>query len=179
MGCNSMECSHGNAQRCTGRDQERLGRLYRRLNQEAAKTIRYGGANEDEALKMITLNAAWIIGGDDQVGSLDAGQDADIVIWDGYPPSSYGIPEKVLIDGDVYFDRSLPGYGMPYSEPNVPKHDLKLEALLPYLRGKRPVVLAAEEANDLETAVHLANEFHLKFVLNHIIYSKPIMRVVT
>jgi imidazolonepropionase-like amidohydrolase len=86
----------------------------RRLNQEAAKTIRYGGANEDEALKMITLNAAWIIGVDDQVGSLDAGKDADIVIWDGYPLSSYGIPEKVLIDGDVYFDRSLPGYGMPY-----------------------------------------------------------------
>ena len=85
----------------------------RRLNQEAGKTMRYGGATEEEALKMITLNAAWIVGVDDRVGSLDVGKDADIVIWDGYPLSSYGVPHKVLIDGDVYFDRSLPGFGMP------------------------------------------------------------------
>jgi len=83
----------------------------RRLNQEAAKTMRYGGATEEEALKMITLNAAWIVGVDDRVGSIDVGKDADLVIWDGYPLSSYGVPEKVLIDGDVYFDRSLPGLG--------------------------------------------------------------------
>ena len=86
----------------------------RRLNQEAAKTMHYGGATEEEALKMITSNAAWIIGVDDRVGSIDVGKDADLVIWDGYPLSSYGVPEKVLIDGDVYFDRSLPGFGMPH-----------------------------------------------------------------
>ena len=86
----------------------------RRLNQEAAKTMRYGGATEEEALKMITLNAAWIIGVDDRVGSIDVGKDAGLVIWDGYPLSSYGVPNKVLIDGEVYFDRSLPGYGMPH-----------------------------------------------------------------
>ncbi len=83
----------------------------RRLNQEAAKTMRYGGATEEEALKMITLNAAWIVGVDDRVGSIDVGKDADLVIWDGYPLSSYGVPEKVLIDGDVYFDRSQAGLG--------------------------------------------------------------------
>jgi imidazolonepropionase-like amidohydrolase len=83
----------------------------RRLNQEAAKTMRYGGATEEEALKMITLNAAWIIGVDDRVGSIDVGKDADLVIWDGYPLSSYGAPEKVLIDGEVYFDRAQPGLG--------------------------------------------------------------------
>jgi imidazolonepropionase-like amidohydrolase len=86
----------------------------RRLNQEAAKTMRYGGATEEEALKMITINPAWIIGVDDRVGSIDVGKDADLVIWDGYPLSSYGVPNKVFIDGDVYFDRSLPGYGMPH-----------------------------------------------------------------
>jgi imidazolonepropionase-like amidohydrolase len=86
----------------------------RRLNQEAAKTMRYGGATEEEALKMITLNAAWIIGVDDRVGSIDVGKDADLVIWDGYPLSSYGVPNKVLIDGDVYFDRALPGLGMTH-----------------------------------------------------------------
>jgi imidazolonepropionase-like amidohydrolase len=83
----------------------------RRLSQEAAKTIRYGGATEEEALKMITLNPAWIIGVDDRVGSIDVGKDADLVIWDGYPLSTTGVPEKVLIDGDVYFDRALPGLG--------------------------------------------------------------------
>jgi imidazolonepropionase-like amidohydrolase len=84
----------------------------RRLNQEAAKTIRYGGATEEEALKMITLNPAWIIGVEDRVGSIEVGKDADLVIWDGYPLSSYGVPEKVFIDGEVYFDRALPGLGM-------------------------------------------------------------------
>ena len=86
----------------------------RRLNQEAGKTMRYGGATEEEALRMITLNAAWIIGVEDRVGSIDAGKDADLVIWDGYPLSSYGVPSKVFIDGDIYFDRSLPGFGMPH-----------------------------------------------------------------
>jgi imidazolonepropionase-like amidohydrolase len=85
----------------------------RRLNQEAAKTMRYGGATEDEAMKMITLNPAWIMGVDDKTGSIDVGKDADLVLWDGYPLSSYGIPAKVWIDGDLYFDRSLPGLGMP------------------------------------------------------------------
>jgi imidazolonepropionase-like amidohydrolase len=87
------------------------GDYTRRLNQEAAKAIRYGGATEEEALKMITLNPAWIIGVDDRVGSIDVGKDADLVIWDGYPLSTTGVPEKVLIDGEVYFDRSQPGLG--------------------------------------------------------------------
>jgi imidazolonepropionase-like amidohydrolase len=56
-----------------------------------------------------------------------------------------------------------------------PKRDLKLEALLPYLDGKKSIVLAAEEASDLETAVNLANEFHLKFVLNHISHSQVVL----
>src|SRR6266849_1807894 len=86
----------------------------RRLNQEAAKTMRYGGATEEEALKMITINPAWIIGVDDRVGSIEVGKDADLVLWDGYPLSSFGVPDKVLIDGDTYFDRSLPGFGMPH-----------------------------------------------------------------
>ncbi len=87
------------------------GDFIRRLNQEAAKTMRYGGATEDEAMRMITLNPAWIIGVDNRVGSLDVGKDADVVIWDGYPLSSFGIPEKVFIDGELFFDRTLPGLG--------------------------------------------------------------------
>lgn len=85
----------------------------RRLNQEAAKAVRYGGATEDEALRMITLNAAWVVGVDDRVGSLDVGKDADIAIWNQHPLSNYALVDQVLIDGEVFFDRSLPGYGMP------------------------------------------------------------------
>jgi len=56
-----------------------------------------------------------------------------------------------------------------------PKRDLKLEALLPYLHGKKPVVLAAEQANDLLTALDLANEFHLKVILNHVTHSASLL----
>ena len=56
-----------------------------------------------------------------------------------------------------------------------PKRDLKLEALLPYLRGKKPVVLAAEQPNDLLTALELANEFHLKVILNHVTHSASLL----
>jgi len=59
--------------------------------------------------------------------------------------------------------------------PIPPKRDLKLEALLPYLQGKKLVVLGAEEANDLQTAVGLAREFKLKFVLNHISHSQSVL----
>src|SRR5262245_33117285 len=84
----------------------------RRLNQEAGKGIHYG-LTEDEALKAITLNPAWIIGVDERVGSIDVGKDADLSIWNSYPLSSSALADKVLIDGDIYFDRSLPGFGMP------------------------------------------------------------------
>jgi len=86
----------------------------RRLNQEAAKLVRYGGISQEEALKTVTLNAAWTMGIEDRVGSIDVGKDADLVIWDGDPISVYGIPNKVLIDGVVFFDRTLPGLGTTF-----------------------------------------------------------------
>jgi imidazolonepropionase-like amidohydrolase len=89
------------------------GDVTRRLNQEAGKIIHYG-VSEDDALKMITLNPAWIIGVDDRVGSLDVGKDADITIWNSYPLSSTALVDEVLIDGDVFFNRSLPGLGLTH-----------------------------------------------------------------
>jgi imidazolonepropionase-like amidohydrolase len=83
----------------------------RRLNQEAGKMVRYGGATEEEALRMITLNPAWIIGVEDRVGSLDSGKDADIVIWNHDPLSVYARVEKVYIDGELFFDSAAPGLG--------------------------------------------------------------------
>ena len=56
-----------------------------------------------------------------------------------------------------------------------PKRDLRLDALLPYLHGQKPVVLAAEEANDLQTAMDLAREFHLKVILNHVTHSNAVL----
>ena len=76
------------------------------LNQEAAKSIRYGGMSHDDALKMVTLNPAIQLGINKRVGSIDAGKDADLVIYNHDPLSAYAVVEKTLIDGRVYFDRA-------------------------------------------------------------------------
>lgn len=60
-------------------------------------------------------------------------------------------------------------------EPAAPKRDLKMEALQPYLQGKKAVIIAADEASDLETAVRLAQEFHLKFILNHLTHTQRVL----
>jgi len=75
------------------------------LNQEAAKSIKFGGLSHDEALKLITLNPAIQLGIDKRVGSIDAGKDADLVIYNRDPLSDYAVVQKTLIDGRVYFDR--------------------------------------------------------------------------
>jgi adenine deaminase len=76
------------------------------LNQEAAKSIRYGGLSHEEALKMVTINPATQLGIDKRVGSIDVGKDADLVIYNHDPLSAYAVVQKTLIDGRVYFDRS-------------------------------------------------------------------------
>jgi imidazolonepropionase-like amidohydrolase len=75
------------------------------LNQEAAKSIKFGGLSHDEALKMVTLNPAIQLGIDKRVGSIDTGKDADLVIYNHDPFSDYAVVQKTLIDGRVYFDR--------------------------------------------------------------------------
>ena len=75
------------------------------LNQEAAKSIPYGGLTRDEALKLVTLNPAIQLGIEKRVGSIDVGKDADLVIYNHDPLSAYAVVEKTLIDGRVYFDR--------------------------------------------------------------------------
>jgi len=75
------------------------------LNQEAAKSMKYGGLSHDEALKLVTLNPAIQLGIDKRVGSIDAGKDADLVIYNHDPLSAYAVVQKTLIDGRVYFDR--------------------------------------------------------------------------
>jgi imidazolonepropionase-like amidohydrolase len=77
----------------------------RRMYLEAAKAVKYGGATEEEALRMVTLNAAIQLGIDKQTGSIDAGKDADLVIFSQHPFSVYTVPEMTFIEGVVYFDR--------------------------------------------------------------------------
>jgi imidazolonepropionase-like amidohydrolase len=79
--------------------------LMRHLNQEAAKTIRYGGLTDDEALALITINPARQLAIDNRVGSIEPGKDADLVIYDRHPLSNYAKVQKVFIDGQIYFDR--------------------------------------------------------------------------
>jgi imidazolonepropionase-like amidohydrolase len=78
----------------------------RRLYQEAAKAMKYGGASEEEALRMITLNAAWQLGIDKLTGSIDVGKDADLAIFNGHPFAPASRVEMTLIDGRVFFDRN-------------------------------------------------------------------------
>ena len=75
------------------------------LNQEAAKSMKFGGLSHDEALKMITLNPAIQLGIDRRVGTIDVGKDADLAIYNRDPLSAYAVVQKTLIDGRVYFDR--------------------------------------------------------------------------
>ncbi len=75
----------------------------RRLNQEAAKTIKYGGMTEVEALKMVTINPAKMLHIDNKVGSITVGKDADLVLWTDNPLTVYARPKMVMIDGTIYF----------------------------------------------------------------------------
>ncbi len=77
----------------------------RQLNQEAAKSMKYGGLSANDALKLVTLNPAIQLGIDNRVGSIDVGKDADLAIYNHDPLSVYAVVQKTLIDGRVYFDR--------------------------------------------------------------------------
>ena len=79
--------------------------MARRLNQEAAKSIKYAGMGEEEALKSVTINPATMLHVGDRTGSIKQGKDADIVIWSDHPLSIYTKAEKTIVDGIIYFDR--------------------------------------------------------------------------
>ncbi len=78
----------------------------RRLNQEAAKSVKYGGLSEEEAWKLVTLNPAKLLHLDDKLGSIKVGKDADLVLWTDNPLSIYAKVEMTLVDGCIYYDRA-------------------------------------------------------------------------
>jgi len=75
------------------------------LNQEAAKSMKFGGLTHDEALRLVTINPALQLGIDKRVGSIEVGKDADLVIYNHDPLSAYAVVQKTLVDGRVLFDR--------------------------------------------------------------------------
>lgn len=80
------------------------GEEIRHLNQEAAKSMKWGGMDEENALRLVTLNPAIQLGIDDRTGSIDEGKDADVVIWEGHPLSMFGKAVQTYVDGKLYFD---------------------------------------------------------------------------
>ena len=80
------------------------GEEMRHLNQEAAKAVKWGGMDEVEALKLVTLNPAIQFRIDDRVGSIEVGKDADLVLYDGHPLEIRSVVQKTFVDGDLYFD---------------------------------------------------------------------------
>ena len=84
------------------------------MNQQAAKALAAGqkaglDINKERAIQWITLNPAIALGIGDQVGSIEPGKMADIVIWSHDPFSVYSRAEKVFIDGLLKFDIDDPG----------------------------------------------------------------------
>ena len=97
---NATLLAHAGVNTAINSDDAEMGR---RLNQEAAKMIKYGQASQEEAWKSVTLNPAKMLQIDEFVGSIKKGKDADIVIWSNNPLSMYSIVEKTYIDGRCYF----------------------------------------------------------------------------
>lgn len=76
----------------------------RRLNQEAAKSVKYGGMSEEDAWKMVTLNPAKLLHLDKDMGSIKEGKSADLVLWSDNPLSIYARAEQTYVDGIKYYD---------------------------------------------------------------------------
>ena len=86
---------------CINSDDDEMGR---RLNQEAAKIMKYGGISESQALDLVTINPAIMLHLGDRTGSIKVGKDADLVLWTDYPLSVYAHANKTMVDGIIYYD---------------------------------------------------------------------------
>ncbi len=83
------------------------GEEMRHLNQEAAKAMKWGGMDEESALRLVTLNPAMQLGIDDHTGSIDVGKDADLAVYDGNPLDMFAKVVQTYVDGKLYFDMQL------------------------------------------------------------------------
>ena len=106
--------------------------MSRRLNQEAAKTIKYGGMSELDAWNTVTINPAQLLHLDDRTGSIKVGKDADVGLWSDHPLSIYAKAEKTIIEGRVFFDL---------------EEDQKKRTAIKEERGKLIQMMLAEKLN--------------------------------
>jgi imidazolonepropionase-like amidohydrolase len=124
----------------------------RRLNTEAAKTIKWGGLTEDEALELVTINPAKALRIEDRVGSIEPGKDADLVVWTHHPLSTYAIVERTYVDGLLYYDREE-------DARRLTELQREKEALVAAEKGekKRPTTTEAAEARPSTSASSAGN----------------------
>lgn len=116
--------------------------MARRLNQEAAKAVKYGNVPPEEALRFVTLNPAMQLRIDQYVGSLEPGKHADLVVWSGPPMSTYSRCEQTWVDGRQYFSLE--------QDEELRKRDAKLRTLLvqAVLNGGAPPARPGENRVD-------------------------------
>lgn len=123
------------------------GEMSRRLNQEAAKSVKYGGVSEEDAWKFVTLNPAKLLHIDDRVGSIKVGKDADLVLWSDHPLSIYAKAEQTIIEGVTYFD--LKRDEMLRSEIKKEKADLINQMLLAKNKGLKTQPIKKKEKDHM------------------------------
>ncbi len=126
-----------------------------RLNQEAAKTIKYGGVSEEEAMKMVTLNPAKLLHLDQRMGSISPGKDADLVIWTDNPLTMTARAEKTFVDGEKLFDLQE----LPILESAIQSERQRLtQKILKLKQGGAPAVPASSKPQRLWHCEDLGEE---------------------
>lgn len=120
--------------------------MARRLNQEAAKAVKYGDLSEEESWKFVTLNPAKLLHLDAHMGSLKKGKDADVVLWSENPLSSYAVAEMTFVDGILFFDR---------------KEDAKKQSFIQTERARLIQKMLSEKAKAGGTQMGKPNHKHM------------------
>lgn len=111
--------------------------MARRLNQEAAKAIKYGNLSREDALKLVTINPAKMLRIDHKVGSLKLGKDADVVIWSADPLSIYAKVLYTFIDGELYYSHNR---NEQLIERDTKEKNRLIQAMLKAQKNSEPTV---------------------------------------
>ncbi|MEQ9425049.1 MAG: amidohydrolase family protein [Cyclobacteriaceae bacterium] len=127
--------------------------MARRLNQEAAKSIKYADMGEEDAWKMVTLNPAKLLHLDDRMGSIKTGKDADLVLWNANPLSVYAKPEKTMVDGTIYFDLERDQQLKEYIQKERARLIAKMEAENGNGKGRKPKPEAPDDSHCEDEAI--------------------------
>jgi imidazolonepropionase-like amidohydrolase len=75
------------------------------------------------------------------------------------------IIRHALADAKAYEEKSDKWKKEGSDISKQPSRDMKLEALLPVVDGKLPAIFNAYRADDIDTAIRIGNEFHLRYML--------------